>query len=410
MRYTDHPYNLLATGKKLVGWGSGGVYDYYHGLFPLPLAYLVDNAPQAQGTSKAGLQICPPETLQQEDPQQVVVVIYSSFSTEILQQLNSYGPFTSINAPVLFCSDYRQQWQRVEQVLQQSLPQRQSSATNAFLIQGQVIPELTAKIAGVYARYYPDSLRVLSTWEGTDPKLLEEIVPLVDQVLLNAPPKLAGVQNRNLQIVSTRAGLRYCQQQGAERVLKTRSDMFVMAPDLLNQCEQLRDHYDPTACRQLGLDNRLVIPQSFTRKYLPYSPSDLAMYGSTKDLLKFWDCPLDERQFGLLEVCQSSNLLQLGVEGLPAECYFGVNFCRRLGRSANGELADSWAFYRDLFLVTDNSWFELFWPKNPHIPDSFPLLPHRETISNRFWHALLNGGSAQLGAASTIDISSQVWC
>ncbi len=133
MRYTNHPYHLLATGKKLIGWGSGGVFDYYHGLFPLPLDYLVDNAPKAQGTTKAGLKICDPGMLQQEDPEQVVVVIYSSFSAEILQQLNGYGSFTSINAPVLFCSDYRQQWQRVEQVLHQPLPRRQKN-TNRIVI------------------------------------------------------------------------------------------------------------------------------------------------------------------------------------------------------------------------------------------------------------------------------------
>ncbi len=186
--------------------------------------------------------------------------------------------------------------------------------------------------------------------------------------------------------------------------------MFVMAPDLLNQSEQLLSHYDPATCQQLGLQNRLVIPQSFTRKYLLYSPSDLAMYGATNDLLKFWDCPLDERQFDLLEACQTNNLQQLGVAGLPAECYFGINFCRSLGRPTTEDLLDSWNFYRNLFLITDNSWFELFWPKNPHIPDSFPQQAQRETISSKFWHALLHDSSQLAEAATAIDISKQFWC
>ena len=30
---------------RLIGWGSGSVFDYFHSLAPVPLDYLVDNDP-----------------------------------------------------------------------------------------------------------------------------------------------------------------------------------------------------------------------------------------------------------------------------------------------------------------------------------------------------------------------------
>ncbi len=406
----QHPYSLLASGKKLVGWGSGGVFDYFHALFPMPLAYLVDNATNRQGQFKCGFEIRSPHDLKKENPDNLLIIIYSSFSADIIHQLSGLGVFSAINAPVLFCSDYRQQWKKIDHLLDQPTTKKTScSNKSAIVVQGPTVANLTSKVIALHARQNPQSSLILSTWKDSDSEELKRLEPLIDDLILSSRPDIAGIQNRNLQIVSTQAGLKRCQQLGASYALKTRADMFILAPSIVELSMMLLNSYDPTPAQNWGAHDRLLIPASFTRKYLPYSPSDLAMFGYIDDLSKYWDCPLDERHFDLLSECHNKSLFQLGREGLPAECYFGGNYSRSLGRPTSGELMDSWEFYRDLFLIVDNSWFELFWPKNPHFPDTYPHRPTRQTVSNHFWHLQLRGGLPLAVEEKKIDIKKEFW-
>ena len=35
---------LYNRRSRIIGWGTGSVFDYFHGLYPVRLDYLVDNA------------------------------------------------------------------------------------------------------------------------------------------------------------------------------------------------------------------------------------------------------------------------------------------------------------------------------------------------------------------------------
>jgi hypothetical protein len=53
-----------------------------------------------------------------------------------------------------------------------------------------------------------------------------------------------------------------------------------------------------------------------------------------------------------------------------------------------GTVADSWAFYRDLFAVVDNDWFGMLWFKHLAIPDAAIRRGIRQTVSHAFWERL----------------------
>jgi hypothetical protein len=78
----------------------------------------------------------------------------------------------------------------------------------------------------------------------------------------------------------------------------------------------------------------------------------------------------------------------INLAGHPAESYLGLRFCRTLGRPVPGTLADSWAFYRDLFAVVDNDWFDLLWFKNLSIPDAARRTGVRQMVTGAFWQRL----------------------
>jgi hypothetical protein len=158
---------------------------------------------------------------------------------------------------------------------------------------------------------------------------------------------------------------------------------------VFEQAERWLQNFDATRARRLGLENRLVVPSSYTRKYLLYHPSDLAMLGAAEDMAKYWSAPLDPRSGELLAVASpASAMAAVNLAGHPTESYLGLQFCRTIGRPVAGTLVDSWAFYRDLFAVVDNDWFDLLWFKNLSIPDAARRSGIRQMVTGAFWQRL----------------------
>ena len=84
---------LFSRTARVVGWGSGSVFEYFHGLYPIRLDYLIDNDASRWGQRRRGVTIASPARLASEDPADTIVVIYSSAWPEIQQQIGAMGPF-----------------------------------------------------------------------------------------------------------------------------------------------------------------------------------------------------------------------------------------------------------------------------------------------------------------------------
>src|SRR5215467_664391 len=159
---------------------------------------------------------------------------------------------------------------------------------NTIVVQGAVTRGVTVQALRILTALNPDNLVLLSTWDDTDPELLAEVASIADDVITSAPPRVAGVQNRNRQIVSTRAGIERAIALGARSILKTRTDLAVLGQSVFEQAERWLGNFDAKTARRFGLQNRLVVPSSYTRKYLLYHPSDLVMLGAAEDMAQFW--------------------------------------------------------------------------------------------------------------------------
>jgi len=238
-------------------------------------------------------------------------------------------------------------------------------------------------------RLNPNDLIVLSTWCDTDPADLAEVAALADDVVQSEWPACRGIQNRNCQIVSARAGINRALEHGARSILKTRTDMAVMAAHVFARARHWQERIGRGGAQGSGMRGRLIVPSSFTRKFIFYHPSDMVMLGASEDMATYWAAPLDPRTGSLLSPeWMDLPLSQLSLSGNPTESYLGTQFCGTIGRPVLGTLADSWAFYRDLFAVVDNDWFDLLWFKNLVIPDSTLRSGVRQTISQGFWERL----------------------
>ncbi len=397
---------LFARSTRVVGWGSGSVFHHFHTRFPVPLDYLVDNDASRWGTERRCIPIVPPETLMDEEPRDTMVIVYSSAWPEIQRQVATLCDVPAFPASAVFAdASVHDLLARASSIAAQPRAGRSPGFDRTIVVQGPVWPGVTAHVLRVLTVLHPTNAVVLSTWDGTPREVLAEVAPLADDVVLTRKPDMAGIQNRNAQIVSTRAGIDRAIERGASTILKTRSDLVVMAPSLFEQAASWLDCVGRSAARRAGLRDRLIVPSSFTRKFLLYHPSDLVMLGAAEDMRQYWSAPLDGRGGDLLSPdWMDRSLSAVNMAGNPTESYLGLQFCRSLGRPALGTVMDSWAFYRDLFAVVDNDWFDLLWFKNLSIPDASVHRGPRQVIRQAFWHRLVAGDRTVAADVAEVDV------
>lgn len=388
--------HLTDGPTRRVGWGTGSAFEYFHGRHPVELAFSVDNDRTRWGVHPTGVPIVGPDTLRAEDPEHTLVIIYSGAWREILPQLAKMGFHRAVPAGALFgLLDDKAGCERLARAdvlsrrKMKKRPKGGPTTDRAIVVQGPIVPDVTRYALSIISAEHPRDRIVLSTWKDTPAELIAQVAPYVDDIVLSRMPRVAGIQNRNCQIVSTRAGLKRAKAAGAKFVLKTRTDTVHLAADLFDKAERLQEEFPPSRARTFGCRGRLIVPQSFTRTYVPYHASDLMMLGAVEDLLTFWSAPLDLRP-GLPRDFYpgACSLRDIALDGRAPESYFGIHYCQRIGRAVRGTVRDSWAYYRDLFVVVDNDWFGLLWLKNVSMPEARLQGGPRQLVDHQFWTRL----------------------
>src|SRR5262245_24320311 len=222
---------LFDRASRIVGWGTGSVFDYFHELFPMRLDYLVDNDVTRRGHRRKHFGIATPDRLQSEDPAATFIVIYSSSWPEIQRQIESIGPFSSLPASAIFAeASVRARLAWADAIVERPpVTTRQPRPYNTIVVQGPVVAGVTARVLRLMTALHPTNFVLLSTWDDTNPDLLAEAAAAADDVVLSRRPSVQGIQNRNAQIVSTRAGIERAIGLGARTILKTRTDLAVLA-------------------------------------------------------------------------------------------------------------------------------------------------------------------------------------
>ena len=396
---------LFDRGTRVVGWGTGSVFDYFHSHHPVRLDYLVDGDSRRWGSRRHGVEVLPPARLRQEVPSRLLVIVYSGAWPEILAALATFGDVVGVPASALFADTAaRGRLRHAEAVAAAPRPARAPSPARAIVVQGPILPDMTPLVLRTLGALHPRELIVLSTWRKTEPALLASLEGLYDELVLTDTPSTPGIQNRNLQIVSTRAGIQAAMACGARTIVKTRTDLAILGGHLFERARWLRERTSGAAARRAGLHGQLVVPSTFTRKYLLYHPSDLVMLGAAEDLLRYWSAPLDPRGGSLLDQeWLDRSLADLALAGNPAESYLGTEFCRAIGRPLPGTLRDSWSFYGDLLAVVDDAWFDLLWVKHLSSPDAAVRSGPRQTVSHAFWERLRHADPTLVEDLTAVD-------
>ncbi|MCX7644517.1 MAG: WavE lipopolysaccharide synthesis family protein [Rhodobacteraceae bacterium] len=279
----------------------------------------------------------------------------------------------------------------------------------AVVMQGPVHAEhdFTLETLRLYARHMPGAQLILSTWSDTSPAVLQPIRDLGVTVVLSEKPAYPGPFNVNMQITSAAAGVRRAVADGAEWVMKTRTDQRLLAPDVLPFLVALAETFPPAA--GTGQRRRIIGAGFGSLRFAPYHLTDQTVFGTAEDMLAYWTPPLREPP----ERDDLRGSAQALFDGLAigelcrhaaAESYLTSQFLLRMGRRLDWTLVDTWAAWRDHFCVADTCATDLYWVKGQMHSQrehavAYHALTNRAEMGFRDWLLLHSGALRPADAA-----------
>jgi hypothetical protein len=276
----------------------------------------------------------------------------------------------------------------------------------AVVMQGPVLADFrfTEETFRLYRRHFGACRLILSTWEDTPESTLAPIRDLGVDVVLSEKPRIAGLFNVNMQIVSASRGVRHAVDSGAEWILKTRTDQRLNDPNVMAFLLALETAF-PVAP---GFDqkHRIIGVGHGSLKYALYHLTDQTCFGHASDMLRYWTPPLRGEELpahwpaSLEQICIQTPIGELNRYG-SAETYLAAQFLGAVGRKIDWTLEDTWLAFRDHFCVADYGSTDFFWAKyqlqrQRELPVEYDRASNRAEITFREWLLLYTG---QLSAA-----------
>lgn len=91
---------------KAIGWGTSSYYHKFSKMLNVELAYLIDSDVNKCGKVLDNKIIYSPDILAKEEPENVLIIVFSIFYNEIYDQIQKYGDFYVISGTDILDLDY----------------------------------------------------------------------------------------------------------------------------------------------------------------------------------------------------------------------------------------------------------------------------------------------------------------
>ncbi len=246
-------------------------------------------------------------------------------------------------------------------------PQGPQETAAAICLRGLCTPQ-TPALVRLYRTLNPRAKIFVATWEATPPELVEALGATAEVVLV-ADTDNPGVQNRNRQMLLARAVLAAAARDQFAYVLLSRTDIALFQPDVLCALLALHARFPARPGRLLG---RLVVPDIFTRRFMPFHVSDVLSFGTLRDVSLQWGAPLAD-----------------AADEIATEQYLHWTLYGALGLPPlEPDLPAYRAFLRDCFIVRDFDWFGGLWLKHPGFRNGAHLKLRDSCVSQNDWERL----------------------
>lgn len=346
---------------KLIGFGAGYFFEKFYPQLDIELDYTVcsweiETGRLADGDLKCGIPVHHANRLREENPDEVLIVVFSGRWFDIMRQIADYGPFKAIRAMHEHGPDGGL-GQRLRDVLAgpATVPPRHPDDTIGLVIQGPVMGHITPMVLAANQRKFPFATRILSTWDTTPPALLDACAPYVDEIVTSPVPPFAGGLNAIMQRDSTWAGFAALARRGVAYAFKTRTDQSICGRiDMDNLLSLARV---PVDGEDAGLRERIVFAPQYSWRFIPFHLTDQLQFGRVRDLLEFWQTR-DESIAGVLPLPAATPAHFLALctpESCILRCYL-----RRVGVGYDLSLASYWQVVAQRFALMPDAEVSMF--------------------------------------------------
>ncbi len=234
----------------------------------------------------------------------------------------------------------------------------------ALILQGPVVEKyhFTVETVKLYKKIFPQMRVIVSTWEGTERKLLRQIEACGAVALTTPKPENAGPSNANLQIVSAREGLRLAKKLGCEYACKTRTDQRIYSPRCIWELLILLEVFPPYGeeCKK-----RIAAVSLDTFSNRIYGLSDMFHFGHIDGLLKYWDIePVSHKILNdFWERNKMEETCERGISSRVIESYLALRYLRTTGWEKGCDLESWHEALGKFFVIVDAASIDLYWPK-----------------------------------------------
>lgn len=164
-----------------------------------------------------------------------------------------------------------------------------------IVVQGPIIREANFTLDNLRSlrENYPEAKIILSTWEYEElnQRVLEN---LKIEVIKNKLPE-KGLENLNYQIFSTKEGIKKLKKYNVEYILKMRTDQRIYNKNIDISLVNLLEIYPIENEKKILQKKRIITTGINTYKFLPFSLSDMLMFGTIEDMERYWDISLSKK-------------------------------------------------------------------------------------------------------------------
>jgi len=263
-----------------------------------------------------------------------------------------------------------------------------------IVLQGQYT-DYVDEVANYYLQLPFVNNIIISCWRGDKTQELHN--PRV-KYIRSILPSNPGTNNRNLQIISSLAGLK---QVETEFAVKMRNDQKFTLDSMIKMYKFYQENKERLLTfsnNETKPKNRICVSGNF--KPLPFHPRDHVFWGNTEDLIDLFNIPLDSNIQDKINI-KKDELYQYYDSFVRTESYIGSHYCANFDKRINKWLLkpekylyDNSEFYHEAQLLSDELTPKIFksfpkegidleWPKNGW--STYPYDIQKEYFKE-YWH------------------------
>ena len=235
------------------------------------------------------------------------------------------------------------------------------NSSTAIIIQGPLygLENYVKETLYFYTKIFNNVLIILSTWEDECSKSFIDNFKDHKNIKIIRNNKPKTIHNVNLQTASTISALEYAEGKKIDFCLKTRTDCRIYKKNAIFFLKNLLKSYPVN--KKYNLLHRIISCSIDTRKYRIYGLSDILLFSSTKNLIKY---------FNPNEFVNSLNEMGLGnypciknETAIVNEIFLCARFLKKNNFKIDWTLEDWWNKCRELFCIVDANSIDFFWYK-----------------------------------------------